>query len=97
LVKEERPPDLGITLDYGKGKWALDVGPRQEQVQANDLASRLRSYGIQPRVIKMPGKGKKMWYQVQVGRFLNRKGATDAGIQLQGKGVIQDFRPSNYQ
>lgn len=97
LVKEVRQPDLGITLDYGKGKWALGIGPRQEEAQANDLASRLRSSGAEPRVIKLPGGGKKAWYQVQLGQFPDRKGATEAGKQLQAKGLIQESRLVDYQ
>jgi hypothetical protein len=97
LVKEVRPPDLGITLDYEKGRWALNVGGRQEGGAANDLASRLRSYGIEPRVIKISGKGKTTRYQVQIGRFLSRKDAAEAGTQLQAKGIIQDFRPDAFQ
>lgn len=97
LVKEVRPPDLGITLDYEKGRWALNVGRQQEERLANDLVSRLRSYGVEPRIIKISGKGKTTRYQVQIGRFPNRKGAADAGAQLQAKGVIQDFRPDTFQ
>jgi hypothetical protein len=96
-VKEVRPPDLGITMDYEKGKWALNVGQRQEEGQANDLASRLRSYGVEPRLIKVLGKGGAAQYQLQVGRFPNRKVAAEAGAQLQSKGVIQDFRPDAFQ
>jgi hypothetical protein len=97
LVKEERRPDLGITLDYGKGKWALEVGMRQEGAQANDLTSQLRSYGIEPRIIKIRGKGKSTWYQVQVGRFPTSKSASEAGIQLQRKGLTKDFKVVDYQ
>jgi hypothetical protein len=97
LVKEERKPDLGITLDYGKGKWALEVGTRQEEKQKNDLVSQFRFYGIEPRVIEVFGKGKRVLYKVQVGRFPNRKSATDAGVQLKGKGLIQDFTLVEYQ
>jgi hypothetical protein len=96
LVKEVPKPDPGVTLDYGKGKWALEIGTRQEEGSANDLAARLRSSGIEPRLIRSSGKGKKTWYQVQIGRFPNRKGAADAGTQLQMKGLIQDFRLADY-
>ena len=97
LVKAERAPDPGVVLDYGKGNWALAVGPRQAEAEASALASRLRASGIEPRVIKVPGAGKKAWYQVQVGRFPTRKGVTEAGTQLKSKGLIQDFRPADYQ
>ena len=96
LVKEVSKPDPGVTLDYGKGKWALEIGPRQEEEAANDLAARLRSSGIEPRLIRIPGRGKKTWFQVQVGRFPNRKGAADAGTQLKTKGLIQDFKLADY-
>jgi hypothetical protein len=96
LVKEAPKPDPGVMLDYGKGKLALEIGPRQEEGPANDLAARLRSFGIEPRLIRIPGRGKKTWYQVQIGRFPNRKGAVDAGAQLQTKGLIQDFRLADY-
>lgn len=97
LVKAVRPPDLGIILDYEKGRWALNIGGRQEEGPANDIASHLRSYGIKPRVIKFFGKGKTAWYQVQVGRFPSMKGAAQAGAQLQAKGVIKDFKPDVFQ
>jgi SPOR domain len=97
LVKEERPPELGVKLDFGKGKWALGVGPRQEEASANEIASHLRSLGVEPRVVRLPGRGKKAWYQVQVGRFPNRKNVNEAGAELQGRGIIQDFRSVEYQ
>jgi hypothetical protein len=97
LVKQERPPDLGITLEYEKGKWALDVGPRQEEAAANNLASRLRAYSIEPRVIRVSGKGKNARYQVQVGRFPTRKVANEAGAELQKRAIVQEFRLNNYQ
>lgn len=97
LVKEERRPDPGVTLDYGKGNWALAVGARQSEAEANALASQLRSFGIEPRLIKTPGRGKKTWYQMQVGRFPTRKSANEAGTQLKNKGLIQDFIPAQYQ
>jgi hypothetical protein len=97
LVKEERPPDLGITLDYGKGKWALEVSSGQDEAQTNDLVSRLRSAGVEPRIIKLQDKGKRLWYRVQVGRFVNRKNASEAGALLQAKGFLQNFRLVDYQ
>jgi hypothetical protein len=98
LVKDVRPPELGFTLDYGKGRWALEVGPQQEEAQANDLAARLRSVGIEPRVIRISGRRRnKVSYQVQIGRFPTRKSATEASVQLQKKGLIQDFRFVDYQ
>lgn len=97
LVREERPPELGITLDHGKGKWAIGIGSRQEEAVANELATRLRSFGIEPRVNKLPGRGKKSWYQVQVGRFLTRKDVSDTGRQLREKGIIQDFSLIEYR
>jgi hypothetical protein len=97
LVQKAGPPELGIMLDYGKGKWALGVGSRQEEASANELATRLRSFGIEPRIIKLQGKGKRRWYQVQVGRFPTIKGVNETGRQLQGKGIIQDFRLIEYQ
>jgi hypothetical protein len=97
LVREERPPDLGVILYYDKGKWALDIGPRQAEEQSSELASHLKTYGIEPRVIKVRGKGKTTWCQVQIGRFLSRKSAVEAGTQLQSKGVVQSFSASSYQ
>jgi hypothetical protein len=97
LVPEARPPELGIPLDYGKGKWALGIGSRQEEAAANELATRLRSFGIEPRINRLSGRGKKTWYQVQVGRFPTRKDVNQSGRQLQEKGVIQDFSLIGYQ
>lgn len=97
LVKEERPSARGVTLDFGKGKWALEAGPLQDEASANSLAAGLRSMGVEPRVIKLPGKQRKMSYQVQFGRFLSRKDVGEAGAQLRAKGVIQDFRVVEYR
>jgi len=97
LTTEKRPPDLGIKLDYEKGKLAIEAGMLQEEAQANNLATQLRSSGIEPRVIRIPGRGKWSRYQVQVGRFPNRTSANEAGMQLQRKGLIQNFRLVDYQ
>ncbi len=97
LVKAEQPPYVDITLDYGKGTWALELGSRQEESQANDLATQLRASGIEPRGIKISKKGKRQLYQIQVGRFVTRKSAAEAGTRLKEKGLIQDFRLVEYK
>lgn len=61
-----------------------------------NLEVSMGSSGIEPRLIRIPGRGKKTWFQVQVGRLPNRKVAVDAGTQLKKKGLIQDFKLADY-
>jgi hypothetical protein len=37
------------------------------------------------------------WCQVQLGRFARRKDAVEAGKQLQERGIIQSFIPTDYK
>jgi len=90
LVRKARQVDPNITLDYGKGRWALEVGSGLGESEANDLAIRLQSSGIQWRISKL-SRRKTALYQVQIGRFPTRKNATDAGTQLQAKGFVSRF------
>jgi hypothetical protein len=90
LIRKERQVDPGITLEHGKGKWALEVGSGLSEAEANDLAIQLQSSRIQSRISKL-SRGTTTLYQVQIGRFPMRKNATEVGTQLQAKGFISRF------
>lgn len=97
VVKAEERPRIDITLDHGKGKWAIQVSSNQDEAQANETALKLRGVGAEPRVIKIKSRRKTSRYQVQVGRFTTRKATTEAGTYLQSKGVIQSYSVIEYQ
>jgi SPOR domain len=97
IVKASPRPELDIKLDYGKGSWAIQVTSQQEEGQANALAAQLQSAGINARIIKIKARKKRTLCQVQIGRFIKRKDATEAGKQLQERGIIQSFIPTMHR
>src|ERR1043165_5778548 len=48
VIKVAPRPQLDITLDYGKGGWAIQVASQQQESQANTLVAQLQSVGVDP-------------------------------------------------
>jgi hypothetical protein len=97
VVKASPRPELDIKLDYGKGGWAIQVASQQDEGQANTLAAELQSAGVTSRIIKFKARKRITLCQVQIGRFIKRKDAAEAGKQLQERGLIQSFIPTGYK
>lgn len=97
VVKAAPRPELDIKLDYGKGGWAIQVSSQQEESQANALVAQLQSAGINSRIVKIKARKRMTLCQVQIGRFIKRKDAAEAGKQLRERGIIQSFIPTGYK
>jgi cell division protein FtsN len=79
------------TSTPNKGNMTIQVASFNDQSQANDRAARLKSAGVDARVVRAEIQGKGTWYRVQIGGFGNREEATSYGNQLRAKGAVQDF------
>jgi hypothetical protein len=88
--------DPALKLDYGRGKWAIEVGSNLGESEASNLASGLQSFGVPSRVVKISSR-KKVLYQVQIGRFPTQKNASEVGAQLQAEGFISRFSLVTYK
>lgn len=97
IVKAASRPELGIKLDYGKGSWAIQITSQQDEGQANALAAELQSAGVGTRIIKIKSRKRMTLCQVQIGRFIKREDAAEAGKQLHDRGIIQSFILANYK
>jgi cell division protein FtsN len=95
-AKPKPRPDLGIVMDQESGKWAIQLEAADEKT-ANENAARLWAAGANPRLIKVTGRKKAIFYFLQLGRFKTRKDALDAGAQLRTKGLLQNFVISDYR
>ncbi|HXD30143.1 MAG TPA: SPOR domain-containing protein [Pyrinomonadaceae bacterium] len=94
--KPKLRPDLGIVMDHESGKWAIQLDAADEKT-ANENSARLWAAGANPRLIKIIGRKKAVFYYLQLGRFKTRKDALDAGAQLRTKGLLQSFALSEYR
>lgn len=88
--------DLGIVLDQGTGKWAIQLEPMDQQT-ANQNILRLSEAGATARLIKTTGRKKKVFYYVQLGRFKTQKDANEAGRQLNARGLVNTFTVASYR
>jgi len=73
------------------GNLTIQVASFNDQSQANDRAARLKSAGVDARVVRAEIPGKGTWYRVQIGGFNSRDEASRFGNQLRSKGVVQEF------
>ncbi|MDX6498658.1 MAG: hypothetical protein QOG23_1918 [Blastocatellia bacterium] len=95
-AKPKPRPDLGVVMDHGSGKWAIQLELVDEKT-ANENSARLWSAGAEPRLIRVIGRKKAVFYYIQLGRFKTRKDAVEAGAQLKTRGLLQSFAISEYQ
>lgn len=73
------------------GGLTIQVASFNDQAQAADRASKLKSLGVDARVVKADIPGKGTWYRVQIGGFASREEASGYGNQLRARGAVQDF------
>jgi cell division septation protein DedD len=72
------------------GNFTIQVGSYKDQGEANDQVNRLKSNGIEARVVRAEIPGRGTWNRVQIGRFPSREEGESFGDQLRAKG-IQSF------
>lgn len=64
--------------------FTIQVGSFDEPSQANEKVSALRAAGFEARVVESE-TARRVWYQVQCGRFLTREEAARFGAQLRAR------------
>lgn len=89
-------PELGIVLDQGTGKWAIQLEAMDKET-ANAHLLRLGDAGATARLIKITGRKKRVFYSLQLGRFKTQKDALDAGGQLKARGLVTNFSVNSYR
>ncbi len=89
-------PELGIVLDQGTGKWAIQLEAMDQQT-ANSTLARLTQAGASARLITTTGRKKRVFYYLQLGRFKTQKDANEAGRQLKDRGLVNGFTVSSYR
>lgn len=73
------------------GNLTIQVASFNDQAQANERVTWLRSKGAEARAVKVEIPGKGTWYRVQIGGFKSREEAGSFANQLRSKGILQDF------
>jgi cell division protein FtsN len=92
VANTQKAPTASVqTPTPNKGNLTIQVASFNDQAQANERSSRLKSMGIDARVVKADIPGKGTWYRVQIGGFGSREEAGSYGNQLKAKGAVQDF------
>ncbi|HST54118.1 MAG TPA: SPOR domain-containing protein [Pyrinomonadaceae bacterium] len=71
-------------------KFTVQVGSHNDESEANEQTSRLRSAGFDARTVlaELPGRGK--WYRVQAGSFDDRGAASKEAAAMRAKGVAPE-------
>jgi cell division septation protein DedD len=77
--------------DQSAGNFTVQVGSYNNSAQADERVSRLRSSGIEARVIRAEIPRRGTWYRVQAGRFASQTEAARYATELKGKGATDDF------
>jgi cell division septation protein DedD len=79
------------------GNFTVQVGSYNNSAQADERAGRLRSSGVEARVVQalIPGRG--TWYRVQAGRFSSHEDAARYAAELKGKGATDSFLITDFQ
>lgn len=87
----------GHAVGAGEGSLAVQVASFKAVGEAQQALSRLKSAGVEARIVKaeVPGMGTR--FRVQAGRFTNEADASKFAGQLRAKGVARDFIVTGYQ
>ena len=96
IAKPKPTPELGIVLDQGTGKWAIQLEAMDEGT-ANTNLQRLGEAGATARLIKTTGRKKRALYYLQLGRFKTQKDANEAGRELKARGLVTSFIVTSYR
>ena len=94
------PPQAGTSghsVGAGEGSLTIQLGAYKSSGEAQARVSKLKTAGIEGRVVKAEVPGKGTWYRVQSGRFTNEAEASKHAGELRAKGVAQDFIVTGYQ
>ncbi len=86
-----KPENTGVPPTPNRGGITLQVGSFNDRAQADDRVSRLKTAGVDARIVSANIPGRGTWHRVQVGRFVSREQAAGYASQLRGRGLVQDF------
>jgi cell division protein FtsN len=89
--QSESPRPAPAPSTPNKGNMTIQVASFNDQAQANDRAARLKSAGVDARVVRAEISGKGTWYRVQIGGFGTREEALSYGNRLKANNTVQDF------
>lgn len=89
-------PTLNLTLNYDNGRYAIQTGVFKSESNAQNNVLDLESNGIQARIIKIRRSKRTTLFKVQLGRFLDKKTATETAKLLKTKGILQDYVVASY-
>lgn len=87
----------GPSVNRNEGSLTLQFGSYNNQNEATQRVSTLKSAGVDARVVKAEIPGKGTWYRVQAGRFTSREEASRYAAQLKARGAIREFMVTGYQ
>lgn len=94
-VKKPEPvkqaENASVPATPNRGGITLQVGSFNDRAQADDRVSRLKTAGVDARIVSANIPGRGTWHRVQVGRFVSREQAAGYASQLRGRGLVQDF------
>ncbi len=91
------PANSGHAVGAGNGSLTIQIGAFKSEGEANSRIAKLKSSGIDARVVKADVPGRGTWFRVQAGRFTNEGEATKYGSELKAKGSARDFIVTGYQ
>jgi cell division septation protein DedD len=91
------PANSGHAVGAGNGSLTVQVGAFKSEAEANSRIAKLKSSGVDARVVKAEVPGKGLWFRVQAGRFTNEGEANKYGSELKAKGSARDFIVTGYQ
>jgi cell division protein FtsN len=79
------------------GNFTVQVGSYNNSAQADERAGRLRSSGVEARVVRAEIPRRGTWYRVQTGRFASREEAARFASELKGRGAADSFLVTEFQ
>jgi cell division septation protein DedD len=84
-------PAAAPSAQQAVGNFTVQVGSYNNSAQADERAGRLRSGGIEARVVRAEIPHRGTWYRVQAGQFASRDEAARFASELKGKGAADSF------
>jgi cell division septation protein DedD len=79
------------------GNFTIQVGSYNNSAQADERAGRLRSSGVEARVVRAEIPRRGTWYRVQAGRFTTRDEAARFASELKARGAADSFLIAEFQ
>lgn len=87
----------GHSVGATDGSLAIQIASFKSAGDAQQSVARLKSAGVEARVVKADVPGMGIRFRVQTGRFTNETEAAKYAGELRAKGVARDFIVTGYQ